>query len=69
MIRWVAVLCLLAAPATAQVFKPKSGSTTKSTATTSSSATPAKSTAKKSTAKKSSTKSSARPGQSNGFRT
>ena len=47
MIRWLAMVCLLAAPAGAQVFKPKSGSSSTS-----------KSSAKKSSAKKSSAKKS-----------
>lgn len=34
MIRWLAIVCLLAAPAGAQVFKPKSGSTPATTSTT-----------------------------------
>ena len=33
MIRWLAIICLLAAPAGAQVFKPKSGSTPATTST------------------------------------
>lgn len=33
MIRWLAIVCLLAAPAGAQVFKPKSGSTPATTST------------------------------------
>lgn len=36
MIRWLAIVCLLAAPAGAQVFKPKSGSTPATTTTTTS---------------------------------
>ncbi len=51
MIRWLAIVCLLAAPASAQVFKPKSGAPT----TTSAKAKPA---AKKTTAKKSAHKTS-----------
>ena len=38
MIRWLAVVCLLAAPAGAQVFKPKSGSSSTSKSSKSSSA-------------------------------
>jgi len=52
MIRWLAIVCLLAAPAGAQVFKPKTGSTT--TTTTS------KSKAKKASTKTSAKKTSAR---------
>ena len=53
MIRWLAIVCLLAAPAGAQVFKPKTGSSA-TTATTS------KSKAKKASTKTASKKTSAR---------
>jgi len=56
MIRWLAIVCLLAAPAGAQVFKPKTG-TGGSTATTT---TTSKSKAKKASTKTSAKKSSAR---------
>ena len=65
MIRWLAIVCLLAAPAGAQVFKPKTGSsgssTTTSTATSKSKAKKAstKTSAKKTSARKSKKKSAA----------
>lgn len=59
MIRWLAIVCLLAAPAGAQVFKPKTstgGSTGSSTTTT----TTSKSKAKKASTKTSSTKTASK---------
>lgn len=59
MIRWLAIVCLLAAPAGAQVFKPKTGSTGSSTTTTTTTTT-SKSKAKKASTKTSAKKTSAR---------
>lgn len=56
MIRWLAIVCLLAAPAGAQVFKPKTGSSGSTTTTT----TTSKSKAKKASTKTASKKTSAR---------
>ena len=57
MIRWLAIVCLLAAPAGAQVFKPKTGSSGSTTTTTT---TTSKSKAKKASTKTSAKKTSAR---------
>ena len=54
MIRWLAIVCLLAAPASAQVFKPKGGTTGSSSSSSSSGST---ATSTKSKAKKASTSS------------
>ena len=61
MIRWLAVVCLLAAPASAQVFKPKSGTTGSSSSSTtgkstSSKAKKASTSSKRTTARKTSSK-------------
>ncbi len=59
MIRWLAIVCLLAAPASAQVFKPKSGSPTTTTTATSSKPKAKKastSTSRKTSARKASSK-------------
>jgi hypothetical protein len=53
MIRWLAIVCLLAAPAGAQVFKPKTGSSGSTTTTTTT-------TTKSSKAKKASTKTASK---------
>lgn len=62
MIRWLAIVCLLAAPATAQVFKPKSGTSGSSGTTTTTTTTTTKSKAKKAStsSKKATSKTSAR---------
>ncbi|MBV8759835.1 MAG: hypothetical protein JO257_21275 [Deltaproteobacteria bacterium] len=57
--RWLAIVCLLAAPASAQVFKPKSGTSGSGSSTTTSS-TPSKSSKAKKASTSTGKKSSAR---------
>ena len=65
MIRWLAIVCLVAAPASAQVFKPKTGSspTTATTGKSKAKKASTKSASKKTSARKSKKKSAASKGR------